>query len=127
VKYNHKFYMFAEGKNDVAHLLTSPDGINWTSEGNLTILKANGEPISKGPFGTPTVWIEGDKKYLFYERDDLGIWLATSDDFITWTNVQDGEVLKMGPESYDSGAVAANQIVKYGNKYYMFYHGSSNP
>ncbi|PXX31830.1 glycosylase [Arenibacter sp. ARW7G5Y1] len=127
VKYKQEYYMFAEGKNDVAHLLTSPAGINWTSQGNLTILKANGEPISDGPFGTPTVWIEGNKKYLFYERDDLGIWLATSEDFKTWTNVKDEEVLKMGPEGYDSGAVAANQIVKYEGQYFMYYHGSSNP
>ncbi len=127
VKYKQKYYMFAEGKNDVAHLLTSTDGIDWTSQGNLTILKANGKPIDPGPFGTPTVWVEGDKKYLFYERDDLGIWLATSKDFKTWTNVKDEEVLKMGPEGYDSGAVAANQIVKYKDQYFMYYHGSSNP
>tara|TARA_R110000868_G_scaffold108065_6_gene295384 strand:+ start:594 stop:1580 length:987 start_codon:yes stop_codon:yes gene_type:complete len=127
VKYDNKYYMFAEGQNDVAHLLTSSDGLNWTSEGNLSILKVNGEPIDPGPFGTPTVWVEGDKKYLFYERDDLGIWLATSEDFKTWTNVQDEEVLKMGPAVYDSGAVACNQIVKHQGNYYMYYHGSSNP
>lgn len=127
VKYNDTYYMLAEGMNDIAHLLTSQDGINWTSEGDITILKVNGEPLDPGPYGTPTVWVEGDKKYLFYERNDLGIWLATSEDFKTWTNVQDDEVLKMGPEGYDSGAVAVNQIVKYKDKYFMYYHGSSNP
>lgn len=127
VKYNDMYYMLAEGKGDVAHLLTSPDGLSWTSLGDINILKVNGEPISEGPYGTPTVWIEDDKKYLFYERDDLGIWLATSEDFKTWTNVQDEPVLKMGPEKYDSGAVAANQIIKHDGKYYMYYHGSSNP
>tara|TARA_R110002049_G_scaffold28018_5_gene96669 strand:- start:21788 stop:22738 length:951 start_codon:yes stop_codon:yes gene_type:complete len=126
-KYKSIYYMLAEGKNDVAHLLTSSDGLNWNSEGNLTILKVNGEPISTGPYGTPTIWIEGDKKYMFYERNDLGIWLATSEDFKTWTNVQDEPVLEMGPETYDSGAVAANQVLKYQGKYYMHYHGSSNP
>ena len=126
-KYSDRFYMLAEGKGDIAHLLTSSDGIEWSPQGNLTILKVNGEPIDEGPFGTPTVWIENDKKYLFYERNDLGIWLAVSEDFKTWTNVQDEPVLKMGPESYDAGAVAANQIIKYKEKYYMYYHGSSNP
>ncbi len=125
-KYNDLYYMMSEGKGDITHMLTSKDGISWTEHGNLAILKVNGEPISSGPFGTPTIWIEGNKKYLFYERDDLGIWLATSEDFKTWTNVQDDPVLKLGQKSYDSGAVAANQIVKYRNKYYMFYHGSSN-
>ena len=126
-KHNDLYYMFAEGKGDIAHLLTSSDGINWSPQGNLTILKVNGEPIDAGPYGTPTVWIENGKKYLFYERNDLGVWLATSEDFKTWTNVQDEPVLEMGPESYDAAAVAANQIVKYNEKYYMFYHGSSNP
>jgi len=127
IKYNDLYYMFAEGKGDIAHLLTSSDGIDWSPKGNLTILKVNGEPIDEGPYGTPTVWVENGKKYLFYERNDLGIWLATSEDFKTWTNVQDEPVLKMGPESYDAGAVAANQVVKYDGKYFMFYHGSSNP
>lgn len=127
VKHNNLYYMFAEGQNDVAHMLTSPDGISWTSQGNLSILKENGTPIDEGPYGTPTVWIEDGKKYLYYERNDLGIWLASSEDFKTWTNVQDEPVLKMGPHDYDSGAVAANQIVKFNGRYYMFYHGSSNP
>ena len=126
-KYKKAYYMMAEGKGDIAHLLTSSDGISWISEGDLTIFKTNGEPINPGPYGTPTLWIENGKKYLFYERNDLGVWLATSEDFITWTNVQDEPVLNMGPGNYDSGAVAANQIIKYNGKYYMFYHGSSSP
>lgn len=127
VKYNNLYYMVAEGKGDIAHLLASSDGISWNTQGNLSILKVNGQPIDEGPYGTPVVWVENDKKYLFYERNDLGIWLATSEDFKTWTNIQDEPVLKMGPEKYDSGAVAANQIIKYGGKYYMYYHGSNNP
>ena len=57
----------------------------------------------------------------------MGIWLATSNDKITWKNIQDEPVLKMGPEEYDAGAVAANQIVKYNGRYYMYYHASTNP
>ncbi len=125
--YEDAYYMVAEGVGDIAHLLTSPDGNSWEDHGDLSILKVNGEPISEGPYGTPTVWVENGNKYLFYERNDMGIWLATSEDFKTWTNVQDEPVLEMGPTSYDSEAVAANQIVKYEGNYYMFYHGSSNP
>ncbi len=126
IKNGGTYYMYAEGKNDVAHMLTSVDGINWEEQGDLTIRETNGEPIP-GPYGTPTVWIEDGKWYLFYERNDLGIWLATSEDKMTWTNIQDEEVLKTGPEKYDEGAVAANQIVKFNNRYYMYYHGSTNP
>ncbi|SCD21843.1 putative 6(G)-fructosyltransferase [Proteiniphilum saccharofermentans] len=120
------YYMYAEGKNDIAHLLISTDGINWNSQGNLIIFTTNGDTIP-APYGTPTVWIEDNTWYLFYERNDLGIWLATSKDKINWMNIQDEPVLKMGPEKYDEGAVAANQIVKYNNRYFMYYHGSTNP
>ncbi len=122
-----KYYMYAEGENDIAHLLTSDDGVNWNEEGDLDLRLTNGEPINPGPYGTPTVWIENGKWYLFYERNDEGIWLAESKDHITWTNIQDDPVLKMGPGKYDAGAVAVNQVVKFKGKYYMFYHGSSNP
>ena len=71
--------------------------------------------------------IENGKWYLFYERNDEGIWLAESKDHVTWTNVQDDPVIKMGPEEYDAGAVAVNQVVKFKGRYYIFYHGSSNP
>jgi predicted GH43/DUF377 family glycosyl hydrolase len=127
IKYNNMYYMVAEGRGDIAHFLTSNDGISWAPQGNLTIHMTNGEPISEGPYGTPTVWIENDRIYLFYERNDSGIWLATSENFKLWTNVQDEPVLEMGPDKYDSSAVATNQIIKYQGKYYMYYHGSSNP
>lgn len=126
LKDNGTYYMFAEGTNDVAHLMSSADGINWEEQGDLTIITTTGDTLS-GPYGTPTVWSEDGKWHLYYERNDEGIWLATSNDKLTWTNVQDEPVLKMGPEEYDSGAVATNQIVKFNDRYYMYYHGSTNP
>ncbi|MEQ8337949.1 MAG: glycosylase [Cyclobacteriaceae bacterium] len=126
VKHEGKYIMLAEGRNDIAHLLTSEDGIEWKKEGNLVILQTNGEPIEEGPYGTPTLWIEEGKYYMFYERNDLAIWLATSTDLITWTNVQDDPVLNCGPEEYDKGAVAVNQIIKHKDRYYMYYHASTS-
>jgi beta-1,2-mannobiose phosphorylase / 1,2-beta-oligomannan phosphorylase len=126
LKHQGTYYMFAEGPNDISHLMTSDDGINWQEQGDLIIITAQGDTLP-GPYGTPTVWIENGKWHLYYERNDEGIWLATSDDKLTWTNVQDEPVLKMGPEEYDSGAVATNQIVKFNGRYYMYYHGSTNP
>ncbi len=126
IKNDDKYYMFAEGENDIAHLLISADGIQWQEKGDLIIRTTSGEIIA-APYGTPTAWVEDGKWYLFYERNDLGIWLATSDDLITWTNIQDEQVIKMGPESYDAGAVAVNQVVKFKGKYYIYYHGSTNP
>ena len=114
--------MFAEGKGDIAHQLTSPDGLHWDDLGSLDVRTAAGAPISPGPYGTPTAWFEDGTWYLFYERGDQGVWLATSKDRRVWTNVQDTPVLAMGPEPYDRHAVAMNQVIKRDGVYYAFYH-----
>lgn len=126
LKHEDQYYMFAEGKNDVAHLLTSPDGLTWKEQGDLQIRSVVGDTIH-GPYGTISVLIENGIWYLFYERNDDAIWLATSKDQTVWTNIQDEPILKRGPEAYDSGAVACNQVVKFRGRYYMFYHASANP
>jgi len=119
------YYMFAESKDDIARLLTSKDKIHWEDRGALDIRLKNGNPISKGPYGTPTVWKEGDIWYLFYERNDADVWLATSKELKTWINVQDEPVLNSGPEAYDKFAVAFNQVIKYKGLYYAYYHASA--
>ncbi|MEP7110445.1 MAG: glycosylase [Ferruginibacter sp.] len=126
VKNEGKYYMFAEGRNDIAHSLVSGDGINWQEEGDLKIQTLDGKFIPS-PYGTPAVWIENGKWYLFYERNDDAIWLAESKDHKTWINVRDEPVIKTGPEKYDSGAIAANQVVKYNGRYYIYYHASAAP
>ena len=125
VKDDGKYWMFAEGKDDRAHLLVSTDGIAWKRVGQLDIRLKNGKPIADGPFGTPTAWKEKDTWHLFYERDDLGIWLATSKDMKVWTNVQDEPVLKPGPDEFDKDLVAFNQIIRHKDRYYAYYHGSA--
>jgi hypothetical protein len=126
VEHGGVYQMFAEGVNDVAHRLTSPDGIHWAEQGRLDIRRRSGEPISPGPYGTPTVWIEGGTLYLFYERDDKGIWLATSKDMGVWTNVQDEPVIALGPDAYDRQAVALDQVVRYEGRYYGVYHANGD-
>jgi predicted GH43/DUF377 family glycosyl hydrolase len=124
VKLGDTYYMFAEGKDDVAHLLTSTDRVHWTRQGKLDVRTADGQPLSPGPYGTPTALYENGIWYLFYERNDEGIWLATSKDMKVWTNVQDDPVIQRGPERYDLTMLALNQIVKRGDRYYAFYHGT---
>jgi predicted GH43/DUF377 family glycosyl hydrolase len=125
VKDKDTYYMFAEGKDDIAHLLTSKDKISWTEQGNLDIRLVNGQPISPGPYGTPTAWLEDGTWYLLYERGDLGIWLAKSTDLKVFTNVQDEPVLVPGPELYDQFGIAINQVVKSDGKYYAYYHATA--
>lgn len=127
LKHDQKYVMFAEGKNDIAHQLTSADGISWKEEGALKVLKADGKtPIEPGPYGTPVVWFENQTWRLFYERGDKGVWLAKSPDRKTWINVQDDPVLAMGPSPYDQTAVAMNQIIKRDGVYYTLYHANTH-
>ena len=42
------YQMFAEGKNDIAHRLSSADGLHWTDHGSLDIRRTDGTPISPG-------------------------------------------------------------------------------
>ena len=78
VKHLGGYQMFAEGKNDIAHRLSSADGLRWVDHGSLQIRKTDGTPIGPGPYGTPTAWFENGTWSLFYERGDRGIWLARS-------------------------------------------------
>jgi sucrose-6-phosphate hydrolase SacC (GH32 family) len=126
VQQDRTYSLFAEGKNDIAHLLTSANGLKWTDLGSLDIRKVDGSPISPGPYGTPTAWFEEGVWYLYYERRDEGVWLATSKDCKVWTNLQDDPVLAMGPDPYDRTAVAVNQIVRRGGYYYAFYHANAS-
>ena len=127
VKHGDTYYMVAEGRNDIAHMMTSIDGVHWEDQGRLDIRHTDGKPLSPGPYGTPTLWTEDATWYLFYERRDRGVWLARSTDRKVWTNVQDDPVISLGPEPYDQNAVALNQIVKYKGRYYGFYHANADP
>ena len=126
VKHKEIYYMVAEGKGDQSQFWESKDGIKWKHNGAIVIHDTKGKPIAKGPYGTPTLWIENDVWYLFYERYDSGIWLAKSKDQKIWTNVQDDPVLKKGKTNYDSEMIALNQIIKYKGRYYAYYHGSGS-
>jgi beta-1,2-mannobiose phosphorylase / 1,2-beta-oligomannan phosphorylase len=125
VKSDSTYFMFAEGLNDRAHMLSSTDKIHWRDHGLLDIRYTNGEKLSEGPYGTPSVLVRNNVWYLFYERNDEGIWLATSTDRKKWTNIQDEPVLSPGPENYDKFGVAVNQVIAHNGSYYAYYHGTA--
>ncbi len=122
VKQGDTYYMFSEGRNDIAHMLSSKDLLHWEERGNLDIRYANGKPLSPGPYGTPVAWLEDNVWNLFYERNDAGVWLARSRDLKVWTNVQDEPVLRPGPAAYDPRLIALDQVIKHQGHYYGYYH-----
>ncbi len=126
LKHEGVYYMFAEGAQDQAHLLTSPDGVRWRREGPLDVRLNNGDPIPPGPYGTPFAMVKDGVWHLFYERRDAGIWLATSKDRKVWTNVQDEPVLKPGPQGYDKLMIALNQVIQRNGRYYALLHGTGS-
>lgn len=126
VRHEGRYYMFAEGLNDQAQLLTSADGVEWTREGRLDVRYVDGRPLSAGPYGTPTAWHEDGTWWLMYERQDAGVWLASSTDLKVWTNLQDEPVLRPGPGANDRLMIAVNQVVRRGGKYYAYYHGTGS-
>jgi len=126
VKHDGRYHMFTEGPPEGLRidLLTSTDGIAWQRHGRIDIRLTSGAPIPDEAAGTPTVWISEGVWYLLYElRYDEAIWLATSPDLKVWTNVQDEPVMRPGPEGYDKKYVAANQVIQYHDRYYLYYHG----
>ena len=127
IKWKGKYLMVAEGRGDLAHMLTSDDGVHWTGYRQLDVRRMNGEPISDGPYGTPTLYNENGRWYLFYERGDRGVWLAESKDRKVWVNVQDEPVLRLGPAAYDRYAIALNQVIKIDGRYYALYHANADP
>lgn len=127
VPHERKLYMFAEGEQDRAQLLSSNDGLTWTHIGRIDVRLKNGEPIPDGPYGTPTAWHEDGIWNLFYERGDKGIWLARSTDLKTFTNVPDEPVMVPGPDEFDHDLIAMNQIIKHNGKYYAVIHGARKP
>ncbi|MHC4403818.1 MAG: glycoside hydrolase family protein [Planctomycetota bacterium] len=127
VRHGDAYVMVAEGRHDVAHMMTSPDGVHWKDHGSLDVRYTDGKPLTPGPYGTPTLWIEGPTWYLFYERRDEAIWLAKSTDRKVWINISDDPVIPLGPDAYDKHAVALNQIVEHLGRYYAYYHANADP
>jgi len=127
VRHDDGYLMFAEGAEDQAQLLESPDGIAWKRVGPLDVRLMNGQPIPPGPFGTPTVVLKDGVWHLFYERRDAGIWLATSTDRQVWTNVSEDPVIVPGPAPFDRLMIAMNQIIQVQGKYVAVLHGTGTP
>jgi len=49
VRHGDTYFMVAEGRHDLAHLLTSKDRVHWKDHGRLDIRNVDGTPLTPGP------------------------------------------------------------------------------
>lgn len=92
LKVGETYYLFAEGRNDIAHLLTSTDRINWTEMGP--------EPYDQyGLAVNQLIEYEG-RYYVYYHGtayEDWRLWsthIAMSEDLIHWTKYPGNPLLE---------------------------------
>jgi hypothetical protein len=108
-------------------MATSSDGIHWTKR-EQPVLSATPGTWNEPAVYHPSVYVDGDKYYLWYTGNNGGnsvIGLATSTDGITWINDVNNPILTTSPSGWDSEDVGASPVVKIGNNYYMFYLGTA--
>ena len=126
VKHQDRYHMLAEDRDDHVIYLTSSNGIDWSEPVNIEIRTTKGEALSDGPYGTPTFLRKNHRWYLFYERQDLAVWLAASTDLLHWTNVDDDPVLELSDKKHESVMLALNQVFPYEGRYYVLYHATGD-
>lgn len=145
-RHRGRYWMLAEGQDDIAQGYCSTDGVTWKHLGALDIRQTDGQPITSGPRGTPTLLIDGDDWYLLYERRDAGIWLAKArtealetgstetksaeidqrESLPRWHNVQDQPIIGLQDREYDHAMIAVNQVVPVANGFVALFHSSSD-
>lgn len=85
IKINDQYHMWYQTGNNantnIYHTL-STDGINWTCDGNCSVLQIEGNSFDSGGMTAPTVLEQNGKLYLWYGGLNGGTWqigLATFD------------------------------------------------
>ena len=121
------YEMFAEGTNDVAHRLTSTDGIRWQEQGSLDVRTRSGAPLSPGPYGTPTVVRGGRHVAPLLRARGQGRVARHVHRPARVDERQRRAGDSAGPDAYDRHAIALNQVVRYKGRYYGVYHANADP
>ncbi len=105
---------------------TSPDGMNWTRNGDGAVLNVTSEAWDSQHVGLPTIIWDGDVFKMWYAGSDGQIWrigYATSTDGMTWTKSEGGPVLDVSPAGWNSVSITAPHVDMQGGDYVMTYAG----
>jgi predicted GH43/DUF377 family glycosyl hydrolase len=110
------------------HLATSTDGRHFTEEGPIFSPEGNG--WDSFSVVTPRVFHEEGLFVMAYAGDDQEkdypkrVGLAFSQDMRTWKRFPDNPVFAAGaPDSWESRAIWFPEILKLGDRFYMWYEG----
>ncbi len=134
IKVGNTIYMLysldSPGGGYESHLATSTDGKNFTGEG---VVFSPGEEGAWDSFSvvTPRVFHENGLFVMTYAADDKEkdypqrVGLAFSRDMRNWVRFPGNPVFSGGePGSWESRAIWFPEILKFENKYYMWYEGN---
>ena len=133
VKYKNNFVMYyvsgTEWKNkDLPRYnikyATSKDGYNWKRDGKIAIdFKNKKENALARPYVIKdnNIW----KMWFSYKIDKYRIGYAESIDGMIWKRNDSFANISVGKDSFDSDMIEYPSVIKYKNKYYMFYNGNN--
>ncbi|MBI2617034.1 hypothetical protein HYW55_02815 [Candidatus Gottesmanbacteria bacterium] len=129
-----KYQMWYTGNGNIGNevrwrigFATSEDGISW-QKNSEPVLDADQPWENSGPhwgIGNPSVLLENNTFHMFYHADnDIGH--ATSTDGIHWTKDPNNPVFthNSDPNAFDGYRVMDPYVLKWGDKYLMYYTGS---
>ncbi|MDR0473715.1 MAG: hypothetical protein LBH43_08625 [Treponema sp.] len=131
----HLWYtgQFKAGEADgTSHIFfaTSSDGVNFKRVQNLPVLYPQ-EPWEKRALMCPDVMWDGEKYRIWYsggeQYEPNAIGYAASPDGINWTKFSRNPVFESDRNiGWEQHKTAACHVIKYKNKYLMFYIGFQN-
>ncbi len=136
VKVDGVYYLFAEDKEDVpfrnVRRFHSLDCETWIDDGDVFDTQPGGNPPywEGQDVSSIAVYVENGVWYMYYEGRGTGkayIGLCTSLDGLVWTRWSLDPLILTGPlGSWDDNIVCPDDLIKIGDTYYFFYHGSGS-
>lgn len=117
-------YYYYAGNSTQKKLFTSTDKVNFTDQGVVLSIGSGGSWDSVR-LGNLFVWKEGDNWFMLYEANNgsgYKIGLATSSDGVTWSKYASNPVINTGGAGNPELPRVNNEVIKYDNKYYLYYH-----
>ncbi|MCK4577558.1 MAG: hypothetical protein KAU50_02130, partial [Candidatus Marinimicrobia bacterium] len=131
---NGIYKMWFNGVSDMGQEIgyaTSTDGLNWEIYPEPVLSHLDSASANETLVKWPEVIKVGNQYWMYYTAcDTLGIfqlYLATSDDGISWARYSPETILGIGPSgSFDAEYVGYARIIQWNGQYAMWYSGAES-